>query len=519
MTTGRPNCHQCDKPMAVMGPRTAAGLIRWRCSRCMISTTGTPQAAIGAGYDQAAVDARHEQLRLAIKAGTRRFVVTAAQNNTRVHAGFLASLEQYCKANDAELIVIPVHYKNISLFTAGQEYRKRWADAVAPYLVDKELVLGGRVVVQAGLKIAATAARPISGTEPIGGRRWQIIGHGKQLMQPVATPGDELPKRIYTTGAVTRKNYSRTKEGAKAEFHHVIGALVVEVATRGYSFVRQINAEPSGAFYDLDSHYTPDGATSGHPVAVLTPGDEHVVHQDQRVRRATYTAPDSIASVLRPEMIVRHDVLDGYAGSHHHEKDDVVRFRKHHAGLDDYRAELDATVAHINATTAPGCVSLIVDSNHHNHLDKWLANVDPRHDPRNALLIHELKAAQYQAALDGKTVSAFRLYAEPRLDCLHRWLDPNKPHLVGDVDYSQHGDRGPNGSRGSARSLAKSTYKMVIGHSHGARIDDGVYQVGTSTDRLEYEHGLSDHTNTHCIQYQNGRRTLIDIINGRWRLN
>ena len=65
--------------------------------------------------------------------------------------------------------------------------------------------------------------------------------------------------------------------------------------------------------------------------------------------------------------------------------------------------------------------------------------------------------------------------------------------------------------------MAKSTYKMVIGHSHSARISKGVYQTGTSTGRLDYEAGLSDHTNTHCVQYQNGKRTLIDIFDGKWR--
>jgi len=47
------------------------------------------------------------------------------------------------------------------------------------------------------------------------------------------------------------------------------------------------------------------------------------------------------------------------------------------------------------------------------------------------------------------------------------------------TDVSQHGDVGTNGSRGSARGLARATYKMSIGHGHGARICQGVWQCHT----------------------------------------
>ncbi len=96
------------------------------------------------------------------------------------------------------------------------------------------------------------------------------------------------------------------------------------------------------------------------------------------------------------------------------------------------------------------------------------------------------------------------------------FLSPNKPFIVSGVDYSQHGHIGTNGSRGTATGLAKAANKMVIGHSHGAKIFKGVYQTGVSTDRLEYEKGMSNHTHTHCIQYPNGKRALIDIFNGKW---
>lgn len=509
----RPEC--CGKPMGRNGT-AESGRARWLCSQCGTRTTGSGESQWCLGYDAELVGANVRRVRQRIKDGQKRFVVTAAQNNTRKDAKFFKSLQKYCEANNAELLIIPLHYKNISLYTAAQEYRKQWDPDLQPYFVDQEILLGGNISVLADISLGATLFNPLAGKEPIGGHRWTIFGHPQFAMEPVATPGSKLPKRMYTSGAITVKNYSRTNAGAKAEFHHIIGALVVEVDGR-QAFVRHLNADHTGGFYDLDRYYTGDKVTSGHRITALTTGDEHVKFMRPGVRQATYGNGDSIVRVLKPKYIFRHDVLDGYAGSHHHDHDDVLQFRKYHKKDHDYRTELDQVVAFVDETTPKNSTTVFVPSNHHDHLYKWLSRVDPRKDPQNALLIHELKAEQYDNALHNCTTDPFEIYVGKRLKCKHLFLDRSKPFNLDGVDYSQHGDVGTNGSRGSAKGLAKGASKMVIGHSHGARIVRGVYQVGTSTGRLEYERGLGDHTNTHCIQYPNGKRALIDIFGRKWR--
>lgn len=515
--SSRPNC--CGKPMRKFAT-TKEGRQRYMCgdprraSGCGRTTTGTAEAPKeGPGYDVSAAAERAARL-----AGAKRFVVTAAQNNTATVPRFMRSLEAYCRERDAELIVIPIHYKNISLYTANQEYRKWWAPSVLPYIVDGRIDLGGGVQVAADISVAATAANPLEGKQSIGGRRSVIYGHPQLAMEPVATPAGKRPKRMYTTGACTQRSYSRTNAGAKAEFHHVTGALVVEVVGRE-AFVRQLNADSRGGFYDLDRYYKPDGSTGPHRVAALVPGDEHVKFHARNVRLATYDAPDSMTAVLRPERLIRHDMLDGYAGSHHHEGDDVLQFRKYWRRDHSYKAELEQLLRFLQETTPEDCENWVVPSNHHDHLYKWLMRVDPRRDPENALLIHELKDMQYRDALAGGDSDPLRLYLQRYLPegFPIRFLDRSRPALVAGVDLSQHGDVGVNGSKGSARGLSKATYKMMIGHSHGARIVKGVYQVGKSTGRLEYEKGLGDHSQTHGVVYPNGKRALIDVIGNRWR--
>jgi hypothetical protein len=511
----------CGRKMNSRGSLADSGKRRYRCTVCRTSTTAETTEEFnqrsGTGYDEAVVGLNNERVGKLVKKGHRRWVITSAQNNTRLHPGW-AALKNYCRETGAELLVIPTHHKNISLYTAGQEYKKTWPEEIQTHMIDGHLNLGGGVEVAGELKVSATAARPLTGMQPMGGHRWQIIGHPKVLMEPVATPADIKPKRLYTTGTVTVRNYSKTKAGALADFHHTQGALVVEVVNRNFAFVRQL-AISGDSLFDVAGgqlrQYGPDWVEDHDRVLAVTTGDEHVKFHDASVRKGTY-GPAGLVSQLKPAHLFRHDVLDGYAGSHHHEKDPVTQFRKFHSGDDDYRAELDDVVKFIDATTPPGCVNYIVDSNHHDHLLKWLNRVDANKDHRNALLIAELQAAVRKAALEGRDVSALQLYCEDKLTAPTHWLDRSKPFLIHGVDYSQHGDVGANGARGSASALSKTTYKSVIGHSHTARIVDGCYQVGYSAGRLEYQRGMSTHTHTHCVQYPNGRRTLVDIHKGRW---
>jgi hypothetical protein len=83
-----------------------------------------------------------------------------------------------------------------------------------------------------------------------------------------------------------------------------------------------------------------------------------------------------------------------------------------------------------------------------------------------------------------------------------------------------HGDKGPNGARGSLKNLRGVGVKSIIGHSHSPGISEGCYQVGTSSClRLDYNAGPSGWLNTHCVLYANGKRSLINIIgNEGWRL-
>jgi hypothetical protein len=67
-------------------------------------------------------------------------------------------------------------------------------------------------------------------------------------------------------GACTVPNYIEKKAGLKAEFHHQIGATIVELDSAGRLFCRQIGAATDGSFQDLDAVVRAGQVTFGHRV-------------------------------------------------------------------------------------------------------------------------------------------------------------------------------------------------------------------------------------------------------------
>lgn len=117
------------------------------------------------------------------------------------------------------------------------------------------------------------------------------------------------------------------------------------------------------------------------------------------------------------------------------------------------------------------------------------------------------------------TVDPFSYWGRQVLKCKHRFLARDESFIVKGIELGYHGDRGPNGSRGSRTAYGRIGVKSVIGHSHSPGIRNGCYQVGTNSRlRLGYNSGPSGWLHTDCIVYPNGKRSLLNIIQGKWRV-
>ncbi|ARM83967.1 helix-turn-helix domain-containing protein [Marinobacter salarius] len=449
----------------------------------------------------------------------KRYVITAAQNNTQAHPQFLESIHQYCEHFGAKLMVIPVNYENITLTSKNGREEKWWAAGLVPHFVTERQTLNDNLMLMADVSVNATNKHPLSGFETVTGKRSGIFGHGQIEMQMIPTPLSKLPKMLHTTGSVTMPNYSDTKAGRIAEDNHCIGALVVE--TDGSRFwIRQIRADEDGAFYDLNLKFTPSGIEQAEPALGLVCGDIHWDFICPQVKAATFTASDSIKAVLKPRKLILHDVLDFYSASHHHEKNALLRFHKHHNQKNNVQNELDRLVDGVREITHEEDDVVFVGSNHNEHFGQWLNRCNPNDDPENALVYHEVRLEQLRRAKESREfLDPLEWWFEKHLtDRRFQFIDHDSGMVVGKYDISNHGHIGANGSRGSAKQFTKFGGYYILGHSHTPGIYKNVIQVGTSSVlRLEYNDGPSSWLNSHAIIYPNGLASLIHIIDGRWR--
>lgn len=469
------------------------------------------------------VSAPTERYSRALPAGARRFLITAAQNATPVHEKWWGALNTMARVLKAELLVIPLRYKNpTSRWTGSQQNAEWWAPAVRDRLWNVRHALNRNLTLLADLKIQPTAESPLTGADAISHAASGIIGHTKVQMRCVPTPSQRMAKILTTTGACTVENYTDTRAGRIGEFHHSLSAVLVEIDGSRF-FLRHVHYDAKSAgCIDLDTWYGKGGHKPAPRPLALVMGDTHVDFIDPEVERATF-GPTGILKTLNPLHLVWHDVLDSYSCNPHHSGNPFNAIAKRTRAADDVRAEVKRAIDFISARTPAGTTSVIVGSNHNDFLRRWILRADWRSDPVNAEFYLETALAMVRGT---RLTEKGTEYPDPfahwvRQAKLPRTvvLNDDESFALGGVELGMHGDKGPNGARGSRANLKRIGTRSFIGHSHTPGIDEGCYQIGTSTRlRLEYNGGPSSWLNAHGVLHADGKRQIIVVVDGKWRL-
>lgn len=446
--------------------------------------------------------------------GADVLVVTCAQNDAPLARTFHAALSRYLDARGAELAVLPIRYRNPTSPFEAEKTRWVWPAEIQPSLVGSRLERSN-LIVFGDLRLQATAQDPLVGLEPMSRGLNAVVGHAQFAMETVPAPGRRLPAILHTTGSISRPRYSQTKAGARGHFHHTVGALVIERGTAGRVHMRRISADHTGGFFDLGWYFSPTGKPRRERPRALVTGDTHVDVIDAIAARSTY-GKGGLVDEIRPEMLVWHDVLDFSSRSHH--DDAITQIAKVRAGRADVRGELARATEFLRSRTPRGCESVIVASNHHEHLRKWVLCSDWRTEGANAAVLLELAQAMVEGArltrAGVEQIDPFAWWARTHggLDQM-RFLRRGESLILGGVEVTAHGDIGPRGARGTRRNLDRGGVRRVIGHGHGPGVFRGVDQVGTTSRRdLIYTRGSpSDWLCTHCIIGQNGKKQLVTV--------
>lgn len=457
-----------------------------------------------------------------LKKNCKVFIVVAAQNATPVEPTWWAVLRQIAKQRKAEILVIPMRYKNpTSHWSGSQKNAEYWDPAVREFLWNVRLPLNKNITVLADMKAQPTASSPVTGSDAMTSGQSSIIGHTKVQMRSVPVPSSSVAKMVTTTGACTEPNFTDSRAGKLGEFHHSYSAVIVELDGDLFHLRHLHYSAEKRRCIDLDTMYGPKGFWRAPPAEALVMGDTHVRFIDPLVERATF-GPKGIIEQCDPKNLIWHDLLDSYSVSHHHKKKPFTRLSKLLSGRDDVMGEIKQAVRFVTAR-GKGRHNVIVPSNHIDHLTQWIEETDWKQDLVNARtylktalqMVEGLRTTPSGAKFPDPFGLWFRGIAGDKFAQL---LNRDESFKLVGVELGLHGDKGPNGARGSVMNHRRLGVKTIIGHSHTAAIEEGAYQVGTSTLlRLEYNGGPSSWMNCHCLLNADGKRQLIFIIKGNWR--
>jgi hypothetical protein len=462
----------------------------------------------------------------------KRYILTAAQNNTHVHKEFWANVEAMAKHYGAEILVGTFSYNQnnfgklaVKRGTKKPYENQLWYDPVLfPYIKagDKRIELAPGLTWCGNMNILPTEDNPIAGLETYGGSNSAIFPHTKIEMRSIATTPDMPPKMIYTTGAVTLMNYLQKKLGIKAEHHHRYAFLIVEVDGKGNWWVRQVAARKNGKTIQDLNVLVENGkfVSMNAPVEAITWGDLHATNSQPEVVAASQVMLDK----LRPKFQIIHDVMEGVSINRHYVKHAPLPHETFHRwlrGLHRVDEELKQTRAILEQYLRPWCTTIAPDANHDaKWLASWLTKFDYRYDPANAELFLRMQNFMYQQIRAGKipknvNLMKFAMEQEAGLKAgAVKFLLPDESFEIKEVECGMHGHLGPDGAFGSPSSLAKIGKKATTAHTHSTGIYHGLYVAGTSsklTRDWDYTMGPSSWSHSHVVEYPNGQRAIVTM--------
>jgi hypothetical protein len=457
-----------------------------------------------------------KELRSKIRAH-KRFFITTAVTGCAIDDNFYASIRGFCKQQKALLLLLvasdPAHVQSKNGF--GSIDRKLANESV----VFEDTDLNDNLFIST-IKLSAKHIDPTTGLDRIGQRAGSFIfASPKQRLNMVATSNLKLPHALMTTGAITTSNYhtdlylsERTAYIADAD--HVMGGLIVEIQDDQVYHYRQVQARPDGSFVDIGTVYKPNGKSAVEAPEAIVLGDWHAGSTDISVRACTM----DMFLKLKPKKVILHDAFDGASVNHH---DDInklnkaVRFMRGAPSLEEEIVNLAHDLEWILSEVKD---IAIVKSNHDEFLCKhYLQKAKYADDPQN----HYYSLTLAQKMMEGHDPLAYAVSSllDPSSISHIRWLARDEDLTISGVQLGAHGDKGPNGSRGSLRNIEKAYGNSVTGHSHTPGILRGAWAVGTSSHlKLSYNEGPSSWLQTHCLVYKDGSRQLINMVNGRWKL-
>ena len=338
-----------------------------------------------------------------------RYIVTSAINNCELFAEGLETLETLAEHYQAELIVMPIRYNPYNIPIS----EVKWNEQLDSYMLDEDAVIKDTSLLTT-MNISPTAVKPLSGLGGFEHSNNIIVAHPRLHMEHLPTATKGKIKQVLTTGTITKANYSASKVGKKASFHHSYGAVIIEVEGNT-TYIRQVSIATDGTLCDLDIQVRGTEITKASVEAIVY-GDAHEMFMADVVRTYGFFHEKSLLNTLKPNKVVLHDLLDTLTGSHHNEGRPFMQYRIASSGS-TVIDEINSAIVFLGELVERGFNPVVVASNHNSHLTQWLERTSWKDHPTYAreilnMTLMMLDAIDAENNIDGRTPDVFKLLVD-----------------------------------------------------------------------------------------------------------
>lgn len=449
-------------------------------------------------------------------AKNKKFIITTAVNGQKANKNFLRGLDQLAAEHGAQILVLPC---NDPAHNLDNEVEWHFDAVMNNYnIVFEELYLNDRIHIS-DFPVNAKQVNPTLGLSRITqGRGSFIFASPKQMLEYDAVPQPRMPHARMSTGACTIPNYKSSRGNSKrnafiAEHDHMIGAIFVEIVDEKMYHFTQVRAESTGIFSFFGKRYNGARVSASKPSLIM--GDYHAGEHEEAVVKGLLGMIDE----YEIEDVFIHDMFNGLSINHHEDDNIVVKARRAKNGQLSLEEELRTTFEQVNRITSKKSVKKVhwVMSNHEEFLHRYLQQGRFQKDFQNMELAFKILPRM----IDGE--NPIKVAADLLGVLTHPekivWLSRHDSVTVGGYECGAHGDKGPNGTKGSVTGLEKAYGKCIRGHTHTPGIMRGVITIGTTSKKqLGYNVGPSSWMHTSALAYEDtGSAQLVNFIMGRYR--
>jgi len=452
----------------------------------------------------------------------RRFLIPHADPNAAPE-NFFPNLLAYTAHMNAEL----------AIGCRGTKL-KSYASELRPYLCPDRVRLSDSCLLIGDTRMNSAAKDPLKDFLTKNGGGHVIVPHPRVALRSIPRMSCDPARYVVSTGSVTAPSYSDTQAGHDALFHHVAGALVVEIDVDGVAFFRHITADREGSFQDLDCVVRDGVVHTGQRIAGVVWGDIHLAAMSRAIGLSSFgwdvaekrsTGAFNLLDWLRPSWQLMADGLDFPSRHRLAIKSSTEMARMYFLGRGDVRQEVKDAADFYNACVRPWSDLKLTEDNHGRKFVDWVDG-DRRRDPLP-------QNAGYAAALFAKKMEMieaagddFRAYQiveaalrDEGMDAAVGVIYRGQSFAPGGVEVSIHSHKGINGASGNPSHYRGFGRKVTLTHPHTPIIDAGMISAGTCAEIPEvWNPDSTTHANAHVLHYATGKRCLLLMTaDGRFR--